>query len=782
MSIDKYNTFWNIIKDNRIEIPTIQRDYTYGRRSAAIIRRKMVSDIVTCLKEKQAYNLDFVYGKLFGKENQLLQETNKSNIQALLKTLKSYASELYLDIPGEVVAKDTKLSSNITFIPLDGQQRLTTLYLIHWYIIQLNTDIDSLNILKRFSYSTRISSREFCKMLSDKLFSFNINTGSVSEIICNSEEYFSTWRKDPTVNSMLIVIDEIHAIFRSGEMNIAECWKQLAQYETITFDFFDLDNFDLTDDLYVKMNARGRQLTSFEIFKAWLIKEHSEIISVEQWKKKLDIKWYDYFWKAKDKASYSVDSEFMQFFKIMFLGDYMKLQNPEEAGMNDDSDLGTYDSEIPNTTDFKSIVAVLRKKDARPLEIFKEDIIFKDKIDDYLGLLEYLNFDINSNTKILTGKYVEEPLSKLIFGEKLNNLTWWDTTLHYGVTRYLLHVGTNTSFFNQWVRIISNLIYNTKIDTPKLFIDAIYSIDKLIERVATQNVYLTLSSLKEEDITFFSPTQKKEEILKSFIIINNKNDNWEQSFIEAENHTYFYGQIGFIFNLVSGSPSIDSFSAEYKKVAALFSEEVLNDHSYLLQRALLAISNCFYKERDNRLFNSNVRGTLRNRAENWRKLLENNISAIKSLIEHESFKENDIVKSLNQIIKIEHPGIKDTYYGKFVGNPKLFDYAAKNTIRRYEHNYYILKSTRMFGYYVELYTYDWYLRNEKGNKAIPEYKISYEQVKGTDNEPGVILSKGRTKKYLFRNHKTAKYYFYNSKPRLEYETITKAINALKNLN
>jgi len=58
---------------------------------------------------------------------------------------------------------------NDVFQPLDGQQRLTTLFLFHWYIAQ---NIDKLNETKKeflkFTYETRISSREFCNELVDK--------------------------------------------------------------------------------------------------------------------------------------------------------------------------------------------------------------------------------------------------------------------------------------------------------------------------------------------------------------------------------------------------------------------------------------------------------------------------------------------------------------------------------------------------------------------------------------------------------------------------------------
>lgn len=777
MSTENYNTFWSIISDNNIEIPTIQRDYTYGRKSATKIREKLVDDIINSLIEINPLNLDFVYGKLLGKENHLTQERNKNNIKSLLKTIKLYASDLNLEISDEVVSHDAKQLGKINFIPLDGQQRLTTLFLIHWYIAQRNNDIVSLNSLQKFSYYTRLSSKEFCKVLCVKSYKFDSKTDSVSNLISNSEEYFSSWKKDPTVNSMLIVIDEIHKVFKSKNVNYKDCWNKLTNENLITFDFFDLDDFELTDDLYIKMNARGRHLTNFEIFKSWLIKDYDDYIFEDDWKKKFDIKWYDLFWKAKEKSSYKIDSEFLQHFKILFLGDYMKSQNSNDLMMNDDAELENYDTETLDLDDFKSVIGILRKKDSNPLEIFQNYDLFKEKIDAYIEFLELSSSVAFTNQEQLLKKYIDTDLFKLLFGEKLNKLTWWDTTLHYAITRYLLKVEKNTTYINEWLRVISNLIYNTKIDTPKLFIDAIRSIDSLINKIDNQSVYEVFSTIRENEILFFSPNQKEEEILKSKLII--EDNNWEPIFIKAENHIYFYGQIGFILKLCKNQLDLINFSINYKKVAALFSEDVLNDTTFILTRSLLAIDNCFYKNGNDRVFNSNARGTLRNRAENWRRFFDSNLSFIEKIINRPEFNENQIIKSLNSIIKAELPKIKDSYYGKFVDNYKLFLYPKKNIIRKYGHNYYLLNSSRISGYFAELYTYAWFLKNEKGSALIPEYKISYEYVKGQDNEPGVIFKKGKSLLTLKRDFTTRKYFVYQGKQRLEFKTIRDFINSIK---
>ena len=63
-----------------------------------------------------------------------------------------------------------KINGKTDFIPLDGQQRLTTLFLLHWYLYQIS-DNDILkkefksNLLKddksMFTYETRSSSSRF---------------------------------------------------------------------------------------------------------------------------------------------------------------------------------------------------------------------------------------------------------------------------------------------------------------------------------------------------------------------------------------------------------------------------------------------------------------------------------------------------------------------------------------------------------------------------------------------------------------------------------------------
>ena len=106
-----------------IDIPIIQRDYAQGRENDEVtrIRSRFLDTLRRALMEDSPITLDFVYGEI--------------------------NDDGYL-------------------IPLDGQQRLTTLFLLHWYVSKHEgISPEKCSFLDRFSYDTRYSAREFCKKL-----------------------------------------------------------------------------------------------------------------------------------------------------------------------------------------------------------------------------------------------------------------------------------------------------------------------------------------------------------------------------------------------------------------------------------------------------------------------------------------------------------------------------------------------------------------------------------------------------------------------------------------
>lgn len=241
-------TLWTFLKENKIVIPIIQRDYAQGRKDKKELLSRFLEDLHSALDSKTTMVLDFIYG------------SKKESV----------------------------------FQPLDGQQRLTTLWLLHWYIASKANILEAnKEILIDFSYETRVSSREFCRALCNKIKNTS-NELDVVEFIENQTWFFSEWKQDPTINAMLNSLKLIEKYF--GDCDYSSNWAKLTEENIIVFEVLELSDFGLSDDLYIKMNARGKPLTSFENFKADFISELKNVKSPEDVAKftaKIDNDWSD---------------------------------------------------------------------------------------------------------------------------------------------------------------------------------------------------------------------------------------------------------------------------------------------------------------------------------------------------------------------------------------------------------------------------------------------------------------------------------------------------------
>lgn len=263
----KYS-FWKLISERFIEIPIIQRDYAQGRTSSNVsqIRVDLLDSIYHSLMEDRPLDFDFVYGTEDGEK----------------------------------------------LFPLDGQQRLTTLFLLHWYLAEKEGKMTyAREFLRDFSYSTRTSSREFCELLVDLDYEPHDKI-AVSTCVKNENGYFMTWDNDPTIRAMLVMLDAIHKKF----YHCPPLFEKLIREERplITFNFLSMGEYRLTDDLYIKMNARGKALTPFENFKALFIQHlRKHKLPYTHFENSIDGNWTDLLW---DYRSYdnTIDEEYMNLF------------------------------------------------------------------------------------------------------------------------------------------------------------------------------------------------------------------------------------------------------------------------------------------------------------------------------------------------------------------------------------------------------------------------------------------------------------------------------------
>ena len=227
--IGKKTTFWALVKHN-ITIPTLQRDYIYGAKTKKTdeVLNNMLSTFKHAIETGNEETLDFVYGS-------------------------------------ESKAKE--------FMPLDGQQRLTTLFLLHFYAALIAKDNQKNSIvtekdfenLGRFSYATRNCTIAFCKNmligkhkeLSELLTHSAKKTNVFDSYLKDLDDFRGSYYTDPSVMSMIVVLDRIHCMF-SG---MTALWTTLTADDCpINFYLLDFGEFDLSDDLYRDCRKKNKTL------------------------------------------------------------------------------------------------------------------------------------------------------------------------------------------------------------------------------------------------------------------------------------------------------------------------------------------------------------------------------------------------------------------------------------------------------------------------------------------------------------------------------------------
>lgn len=205
-----------------IYIPRIQRDYAQGRmdNEATVIRDNILDDV--------ASGKPLSWGIVFGvsEERNMIDVTTKK-----------------------------------CFIPIDGQQRLTTLYLLSLYGEKVHGI--SFGYLHGFYYETRSASRDFLKALVENWKGEKDKETDLKKHILNQGWFLNYWALDPTVDAVLNMLNAIDSRFREKE----NC-KVFQNIDRITFEFLDLKSLDLNETLYLKMNSRGKKLSQFDKIKS----------------------------------------------------------------------------------------------------------------------------------------------------------------------------------------------------------------------------------------------------------------------------------------------------------------------------------------------------------------------------------------------------------------------------------------------------------------------------------------------------------------------------------
>ena len=618
MQITKEQTLLKMLEKHEIVIPIIQRDYAQGRENNNVveIRENFIKDIFSKLIDNQRLKLSFIYGTEEGTQ----------------------------------------------YIPYDGQQRLTLVYLLMLYLteysgqrILIDSNNEKINILSKFYYKTRDFSSDFCAYLTlDEDGFFNKNTLSkikydsehlydLKNKIINDSNFFSAWLSDPTVSSMINVLQTIHIIFNNlfEEKDSIEKRKEVAIdfIEKIKkgFIFFDWCSLDrASDSIYVKMNGRGKMLSAFDNFKNTLYGTLNELREIEKIKLtdeskkkeaegnlkflqnfelKMDSKWTDMFWEYRKNFSeattdnINIAPAMMNFLYFAFEYRFSAKTKKFFFGKGD----------FVRWLDENKIVSFLSifresfksQKEGVPPVLDITDYIWISKLMDLLYNRLYKTKVIVLLNDFSKRKFFSEQELFISLCIKTTNYDYRSHAIAALYYDYLVNYSTynadgafekcEDSNKSQWAQLVYNIMetvyffnshYNDLINDKHFYVATFDFISKAIKISKTGSLPEIMTNISQDEInklkcyfTLHADHQLQEEYEKWRLI--QEEEKWESVIAAAEAIPYFDGQIYFLIEASkdeNGKPNLTLFKKLSKSAATIVNP---NDNSKLFDDNLI---------------------------------------------------------------------------------------------------------------------------------------------------------------------------------------------------
>lgn len=321
---------------------------------------------------------------------------------------------------------------------------------------------------------------------------------------------------------MLRTLDTIDSIFFSN-------WEKAAnnlfssQKKTIVFQFLELQDFYDSDDLFIKMNARGIPLTDFEIFKSkWIeqIENTYDPEQVKQIKSRIDNDWTDFLWplrKTKNGLK-RIDSFFQNLLKLIIGNAAASLSNKN------------LDFDVIFEANNKNLIFSFSKYVEDYNVEFNKDML--DRIQQELNVM----CDENSTfTKLRKNKLNIETYFNLekewdffvIKDRDNNNPNYKGRATLYALFRfvYIFHDASDNQL-SQWLRLMRNLIENKRFDASSDIVKVIKDIDEILKLLSDSYQgspeLLNINDWLTKNIEFkpkgFTNDQRKEELIKAELI------------------------------------------------------------------------------------------------------------------------------------------------------------------------------------------------------------------------------------------------------------------------
>lgn len=631
----------NPIEIPYIFIPKIQRAYAQGRKEESDVRRDFLSALFDTLTSDEDVSLELSF--LFGSQQVLAKRSEDNNIRG--------------------------------FELLDGQQRTTTLFLLYWYISMRERESIP-DFLAKFTYDTRDTSIQFLKNITDASFSIKLGESIPSEAIKIRKWFTDDYYCDSTVCAMLNMLDAIHEKY-----NGCTCSNIYDRLSRLKFYVLMLEEFDMNDELYIKMNSRGLPLIPFENFKASVVKfmkasgsyggddvENGQAPYWFHFTSKMDAEWIDLFWKYNNNSTdecseIPINDKEIGIHYFNFINRYLFTKSCIDDNLSDCREFFYTDTES-------------EKIHKRLFGWEKYEKIFNN--DDYFRKLEKVMDELCHSWESIKGKINEDPYKNIdSFDLQKDDITIPERVIFAAITEFIeqlptgKHIDDVKENFNRMLRVVFNIIENTAIESMKPAIGVIKTVSEIIraKNAISGNFYLSLATE-----TFNSRNhQLQEEIEKAKQMCTNGtfNDQWENEFITAEKHPFFKGSILF-FLQKNSLGTIADFNKRFEVVRDMFDKDGITakyKQEHILIRAIVSCINYWNNGLENRYI------TEKAEKEKYLKMLLTNYNEVRDMF-CDYFENNssiDIIEYLINKIKNATPKANEPYGFKLLFNRMVND-------------------------------------------------------------------------------------------------------------
>lgn len=587
--IEVPDNLFALLSRYRVVIPGIQRHYVQGANNpkAESVRKQFIKEIFTAIEKKQnEFNLHFIYGPI---------NTNGED----------------------------------SFVPVDGQQRLTTLWLIARYAVEKaepSNCKDLLRLLSRFTYEDRINAKRFCQALTCEDSRWDITQDPNPDILCQ-DWFVDYWKEDETVASMIRMLSTIHEEWNKHQDTITAEDVLEAIASKIRFEL-KIDAFG--DDIYMKMNARGLQLTQWENFKAKFSEDLCED-KKEWWVKEME-ELSNHFFTCSDEQHELPDNAFFALYARIMA--YETRESGVDCG-NGIKELAAYThnhntwsqielpfvpySDFSGITNNESIASTVADTCVK---------MIKTVLDRYQEIVPYFG---------------DRTLFETFFHPKNKN----DLDFTLCCYEYFKKFDKiETKDFLKALRLMWNILENVqdnRVELVKKIIDledkTLYSrqIKEIIGSNAPEQAEEEAEKAIQMDYNDQSmPNDWNEEILGSWI-------NWNDAIEKAEECAFFHGSIRFLYRNSNGEPTWEKFATKLSNCKNLFTQEGLSEDKKVKANQVL-ISHCKKWDdiRREPVFDA--------KNESWKQVLTD--SSLSECVNGLLLSPNEIVDNHNEIIQI----------------------------------------------------------------------------------------------------------------------------------